>query len=106
MTDGALISRFMDCSRSNWAHVLRPRLDELAFAHRLIEEAGIVVAVIVLRGSPAVEHLEDQQHALLIADLGELARMRVMGDADGVAPHVLEEFDLALEGVVCVHGAE
>ena len=62
----------------------------------LVEEA--VVTVLTLGDIPFVERLEHHHEAHLVAELHQLGRGHIVGGADGVATHVLEQRQLAAEG--------
>ena len=49
---------------------------------------------------PAVEHLLNDKHSLLIADIDQILSRRVVRHTDGVASHVLQNLHLALNGPV------
>ncbi len=55
------------------------------------------MGVAVFRAVPAIEELVDDQNALAVADLDQLVGGGVVGDADGVAPHLLENVHLTLQ---------
>ena len=62
----------------------------------LVEEA--VVAVLTLGNVPLVERLEHHHETHLVTELHQLGRRHIVGGADGIATHVLEQRQLAAEG--------
>ena len=71
-----------------------------------VEPLGVVLGVAVLGQSPGVEGLVDEHDALAVGNLHQLRSGGVMGDADGVAAHLLQNLHLALDGAVPGLGAQ
>ena len=57
-----------------------------------------MVTVLTLGDIPFVERLEHHHEAHLIAELYQLRRRHVVGGADSVAAHILEQRQLAAKG--------
>ena len=80
--------------------------DVVALGDGCVEPLGVVLGVAVLGQSPGVEGLVDEHDALAVGDLHQLRSGGVMGDADGVAAHLLEDLHLTLDGPVPGLGAQ
>ena len=80
--------------------------DVVALGDGHVEPLGVVLGVAVLGQSPGVEGLVDEHDALAVGDLHQLGSGGVMGNADGVAAHLLEDLHLALDGAVPGLGAQ
>ena len=71
------------------------KVDDVALVPGLIIKVVIVGSLTQL---PAVKQLVHHHKAHAIAEIEQLRRGRVVGGADGVAAHRLEDFQLALSG--------
>ena len=56
----------------------------------------LVISVLALGTFPFVEGLHHHHEAHLVAELHQFRRRLIMGSADGVAAHILEDFQLML----------
>ena len=72
----------------------------VVFADLHLKPGGIVVDVAVFLHDPHVEGLVDEHHALFVGNLNELRSGGVMGNADGVTAHFLQNLHLTLDGAV------
>ena len=65
-----------------------------------IKPLGIVVGISVFGVSPRIKGLVNEHNALLIGNFNEFRRGGVVGNADGVAAHLLEDLHLPLDGAI------
>ncbi len=75
----------------------------LHVARRPFAEYGAIAVLALGAESPVVERLDHQHHAHLVAELHQFGCRHIVGGADGVGTHILEDFYLMGEGGA-VHG--
>ena len=88
------------------SHAVSPSHDGVTLTHGPLKPGGVILTVSVLGHDPAIEGLVHDHHALFVCNLDQLGSSGVMGDPDGVDPHLLEDLHLSLNGPVPCFGSQ